>query len=192
MNTFLARNAQRNQLRDLQLAINALLQRRSSLTFSNNEEALDDLQKIEEGVKLVQQCINGARRDNRVMGFSRKQRTGRNAEFESELGRVGQMRGELALLQSQLHQLESSIPVIRKRIVEGMNSPMQVSSNILDHLDELKKKKESYTNLSKIISQVPKDSIIESSKPPPAPGGDLALALAALASFIYAFLKRSR
>lgn len=192
MSSFLIRNAQRNQLRDLQLAINGLLQRKASLTFGNSEEALDDLIKIEAGLKLVQQSINGARKDTRVSGFSSKQRRGRNAEFESELGRVGQMRGELSLLQNQLSQLEKSLPAIRHMIQGRLNSPVQQSSNVLDHLSEVQKKHDSYKHLIKSVSQPPKDSILEMPSPQLAGVADLPLAMATLAAFIYAFLKKSR
>jgi predicted nucleic acid-binding Zn-ribbon protein len=188
MNTAYIRSTQAREIMTLKRAINQLHQKTLDLTFSDKKEALKDVNNIEHRMKDVQNILLTFRRDIRVIGFSTKQRTEREAAFESDLGRVGQLKGELIHLQNQLSQLENQVLILKGKIGNATNSSPHIGKRVIDHLDEIKQKNKAY---SKDIAIVPHNSILPESKPH-MNGADLAFASAALAAIIFTFLNKNK
>ncbi|CAN5586336.1 hypothetical protein BH23BAC1_BH23BAC1_25320 [soil metagenome] len=193
MNNFTLRKTQGNELKALKVAIEDLLQKMNNLTFSDSEEALEDLEKIKVGLEIVQSSLNGLRRQStRIMGFSRKLRTDRSSEFESELGRVSNLRNEFSLLQNQLTRLKNSLPGLQNMIVNSINSSANIGQRTLDHLNEIRQKSEFKTTFSNLVSVAPRDAVVENLKPQIPGGGDIMFAISTLAALIFSFIRKSK
>lgn len=123
----------------------------------DDADLIENLLQLSTEIDHLLKRLNNMRRDLRV-GASPAGR-GRDSVFESELGRVGQLRGEFSLLQNQLLQLKQEIPDLLSKLVDRNNNPINTGGKNLEQMQETAKNKVTLAGLQQHLSQSPYDTI---------------------------------
>lgn len=194
MGNFLEISRQHNELRKLKMAINSFQQEITNLKAgfngkikSSDEDLIEHLFKIDSEIEQLLRVIKGTR--IRVSTSATGKR--RNSAFESELGRVGQLKGELFLLKSQLLQLKKKLPELLNKLADKMNSPMNTGAKSLEHLQDMVKAKTKQASIQKHVSASPYDAIQKPSVQAAGLDG-IVIGLIALLYLVLAKMKQGR
>ena len=194
MGNFLVKSGQQNELKKLKMAmlnfrteIKKLSVGYTGKVFSEDEGLIKQLVQIDVKIEQTLKMMNGLRKGI-LVGYAPAGK-GRSSIFESELGRVGQMRGELVLLQQQLIQLKEEVSGLLSKLFEGLHDPMKTGQKTLEHIKELSKIKMEYENLQQVPGS--HDTIHLPNAPTPGLDGAM-ISLTALLFFFLANWKQKQ